>query len=516
MNKISSNANRFSGVLLHPSSLPNEYLNGGFGQESRDWLKLLAENGIKVWQFLPLSPTDSTGSPYSSPSSFAINPHFLDVKDLVRDGFLTFDQSIKLPGFGFKDKNLSDRFEISELRSRKLGQALRESWNKQSLKIHSEFTNWFNKQFWIEDHALFMLIRYEHNQLPWWEWPSNFSSYNKSDLTAYKNQKKELLLEQYLLQWHLSRQWSLLRKLAKELGVLLFGDLPFYVSRDSADVWSNRSLFSVLSNGEIYQQSGVPPDYFSQTGQLWGNPVYRWRRHQFSKYRWWKSRFAKQFEQVDLLRIDHFRAFNALWKVPGKDNTAQNGFWAPSPGLKLLALLKKKHGGKLPLVAEDLGVITKQVENLRDYFNFPGMKILQFAFDGNLDNPYLPQNIKDYKSVVYTGTHDNPTTKSWWEGLNDDTRSKVLEMSKGNQEEPSWKLIDIGLSTKACLFIAPIQDILCLDNRARFNTPGTVGSNWTWRIDKIDDWLKESISRYGDLARNYGRDSHDIYTLIRS
>ena len=516
MNKPSPNQNRFCGVLLHPSSLPNENLCGGFGKESRDWLEILAKNGVSAWQFLPLSPTDSTGSPYSSPSSFAINPSFLDVNDLVHDGFLFPEQINQLPGNELKDKNLFENFALAELRSRIIGQQLRESWEKQSFEIHSEFKNWCKKQFWLEDHALFMQIRFDNNQLPWWEWPTEFASHDKSCLSIYKNEKQQLLLEHYLLQWHLFRQWNLLRNLARDLGVLLFGDLPFYVSRDSSDVWSNRSLFAVLSNGDIDHQSGVPPDYFSETGQLWGNPVYRWKRHHFSNFRWWIRRFARQFEQVDLLRIDHFRAFKALWKVPGNNKTAENGWWSPSPGLKLLSLLKKKYGGKLPLVAEDLGVITKDVENLRDYFNLPGMKILQFAFDGNWDNPYLPENINDYKSIVYTGTHDNPTTNGWWDDINEDIKDRVHQRFSGNQEEPSWKLIEIGMSTKSCLFIAPIQDILCLNNHARFNTPGTVGKNWSWRLNGFDEVLTTAIKNYGDLARHHGRCSADVNTLTSS
>ncbi len=515
MSDKKSDYDRFSGVLMHPTSLPNPYCFGGFGKEAREWLKLLSKNGIGVWQFLPLSPTDESGSPYSSPSSFAINTWFLDVDDLLIEGFLLEEDIKNLPIKNDVSKDtLDEYFLLANKRSKAIGRALRECWESQSSQVHNEFKDWSCKQLWLEDHTLFMQIRYENKQLPWWEWPSELANYNKLTLSNYKKQKKEALLEHSLLQWHLYRQWNSLRNLARELGVLLFGDLPFYVSRDSADVWSNRSLFSMLSDGSVYQQSGVPPDYFSETGQLWGNPVYRWKRHQLSNFRWWKQRFARQFEQVDLLRIDHFRAFKALWKVSGRDETAQNGYWSPSPGLKILSLLRRVYGKKLPLVAEDLGVITQDVEKLRDYFNLPGMKILQFAFDGNPDNPYLPENINTYNAVVYTGTHDNSTTETWWNQLNQDIKEKVSQRVSGDSLEPSWRLIEIGLSTKSILFVAPIQDLLSLNDEARFNTPGTLGGNWIWKLEKFDDTVIKAIVRYGQKSRFYGRFSENVQKLI--
>ena len=513
MNELARKSERFSGILLHPTALPCSLVNGGFGEQARDWLKLLSNNGINVWQFLPLSPTDNTGSPYSSPSGFALNPWFLDANDLLEEGFISEEVISEINKLEKGEKENKFNFEIADKRTQILSEALIREWNNQNNKIHQEFNNWSKKQFWLEDHALFMEIRKKYKKKPWWEWPESFSKYNINFLRSWRKQNETQVLEHYLLQWHLDRQWESVRKLARELGVLLFGDMPFYVSRDSVDVWSNRKLFSILSNGDLYQQSGVPPDYFSETGQLWGNPVYRWERHKATNYRWWRKRFRRQWQQVDLLRLDHFRALDSYWAVPGDEVTAENGYWAPSPGLQLLSLLRKDYNGKLPLIAEDLGVITKQVENLRDYFELPGMKILQFAFDGNLDNPYLPENIDNYKSIVYTGTHDNPTTIDWWQQIDDSMRQRVLARIDGNDQLPSWKLIEIGLLTNTYLFIAPLQDLLSLGEESRFNKPGTIVDNWEWRIKKKDNELQESLIKFGELAKSCGRSKLNNSTI---
>ncbi len=513
MDKFRSTSERFSGVLLHPTSLPGKGGCGGFGDEAKEWLKLLADSGISVWQVLPLSPPDSTGSPYSSPSSFALNPYFLDVKSLVREGYLPKQIVDELTAFGDKD-NYSFEFEVANSNLQIIGRALRESWANQRSSSHKEFLDWSSSQFWLEDHVFFMELRRQHNELPWWEWPLEFASHKTAKLKAWKVNCENNLLEHSLIQWHLNRQWSSIKSLAKDLGILIFGDLPFYVSRDSADVWGNRSLFSIFLNGSIHQQSGVPPDYFSETGQLWGTPVYRWDKHIKTHFRWWRERVSRQWSQVDLLRLDHFRALNAFWSVPGDRITAQNGFWSPSPGLQLLKVLRNDYGGKLPLVAEDLGIITPQVEQLRDFHDLPGMKILQFAFDGNMQNPYLPENINNYRSVVYTGTHDNATTKGWWEDLDCDSKSRVLDRVNGEMDSPSWKMIEMGLRTNTFLFIAPLVDLLELDNNSRFNTPGTVEGNWSWRLSKFDNHLLTALDKYGSLGRSYGRSFENVFSIL--
>ena len=504
---------RSMGVLLHPSSLPNSPVCGTFGAPARDWLRLLASNGIGVWQFLPLAITDKTGSPYSSLSCFSYNPWFLDVNDLVEEGFLPASVVKGLPGQDDQNTTHID-FDLANLRSQRVGNYLRAFWEDQSSDRHNEFHAWCDKQFWLKDHALFIELRRQHNDLPWWEWPECFSQYQRAKSSFKETNFRSRLLEQYLLQWHLDRQWQALKKIAKGLGVLLFGDLPFYVSRDSSDVWSRTSLFSILRSGDLKLQSGVPPDYFSETGQLWGTPVYRWQKHKSTSFRWWRSRFARNFQQVDLLRIDHFRALSAYWSVPGENSTAKDGYWLPSPGLKLLTLLKKDLRGKLPLVAEDLGFITPEVESLRDHFGLPGMKILQFAFDGNNENPYLPENINGNDWIVYTGTHDNSTTLGWWNELDNEAKILVSSRFKGQEKSPCWQLIEIGLATDAKLFVVPVQDLLSLDDSNRFNKPGTVGNNWTWRLQGFDSSLINSLSKYDLLGQSYKRSFNNALLII--
>ena len=491
---------RNSGILLHPTSLPESPICGSFGNPARLWLKELACSGVGVWQFLPLAPTDSFGSPYSSPSSFAFNPWFLDKDDLLREGFLCDD----VEGCYFENKYFDNSrvdFELANLKVNSLRSSLVDCWDKQNRTIKEEFKIWCSSQFWLDDHSTFMELKIQNNDLPWWEWPSKYAVRDKQELANWKKNNQRELLGHKLLQWHLHRQWKLIRELAKKLGILLFGDVPFYVSKDSSDVWSNRSLFSILTNSDTYLQSGVPPDYFSESGQLWGNPVYRWSRHKASKYKWWRKRISRHLEQVDFLRIDHFRALEAFWAVPGTEKTAENGFWLPSPGREILGLIKKDCSGLLPLVAEDLGLITSKVEKLRDDYELAGMKILQFAFDGNLDNPYLPENIKDENWIVYTGTHDNSTSQGWWKEMNQDKKEQIKERFLDYDNFTSWELIRIGMETKAKLFIAPMQDLLNLDDESRLNKPGTIENNWSWRLTKNDLNMKEALRRYGDLAK---------------
>ena len=494
---------RNSGILLHPTSLPENPICGTFGKPARVWLNALAKSGIGIWQFLPLAPPDSLGSPYSSPSSFAFNPWLLDENDLVREGFL--DNNIEK--FSSKISDLDKRvdFQLANSKVKKLSSSLVESWGKQNETIKEEFEIWCEKQFWLDDHSSFMELRSQNNNLPWWEWPEKFAACDKKELAIWKKDNQIQLLGHNLIQWHLYRQWKAIRKLAKNLGILLFGDVPFYVSKDSADVWSNRSLFSILTNSDTYLQSGVPPDYFSETGQLWGNPVYRWSRHKANKYRWWRKRISRHLEQADFLRIDHFRALESFWAIPGKDHTAENGFWLPSPGNEILGLIKKDCGGYLPLVAEDLGLITSRVEKLRDDYKLAGMKILQFAFDGNLDNPYLPENIKDENWIVYTGTHDNSTSLGWWKEMDQVRKEQIKNRLQNYENFSSWELIRIGMETKAKLFVAPMQDLLNLDNCSRFNQPGTIENNWSWRLTSDDLNIKESLRKYGDLAKQFHR-----------
>jgi len=491
------------GILMHPSCIPGGIVCGTFGKGAKEWIKKLSKHGIEYWQFLPLTPTDSTGSPYSAPSSFALNPWFLDVDYLIEMGYIFISNKEEL-GLINQNKNNFSFDEANEI-TRKVGQLLLKGWSSQSEERKLNFYKWISNNSWIEDYATFVVIREEFDMLPWWEWPQEFKIKNNKFLNSWIKKRREEILIKKLIQWHLDEQWRAIKNFAKSFNIKLIGDLPFYVSRDSADVWSNKSLFSILKNGELIFQSGVPPDYFSSTGQLWGTPTYFWTKHKKTNFDWWRKRFKRQFELVDILRLDHFRGLGGYWRVKGNHKSAMYGKWINSPGKTLLNKLKKDLGSNyLPIIAEDLGIITPDVRKLRKNFNLPGMKILQFAFDGNEDNPYLPKNIEGENWVVYTGTHDNPTSISWWECLDNNSKTRIKDEFKF-LENPSWSLIKIGMDTTANLFIAPIQDILSLDDSSRLNKPGTTKNNWKWKLNLSLEEIEDNIRSFSELGRNFGR-----------
>jgi len=496
---------KYSGILVHPTSLPGGSYCGTFGKSVKDWIKILSIYKINTWQFLPLSPTDSMGSPYSSPSSFALNPWFLDVDELINTNYIK--ESHQAKNFQLDAENLNIfQFKAADELSKIIENLLIDSWELQSFDKKDQFYRWCKNNSWVNDFSLFMTLKEEFNFSAWWNWPEEFKYKNKLAIRQWEKNNAKPILKKKLIQWHLDRQWFKLKKFAETNGIRLIGDLPFYVSKDSVDVWSNKSLFSISPNGELYFQSGVPPDYFSSTGQLWGTPVYSWDKHKETDFKWWKKRFKRQFELVDILRLDHFRALAGYWRIDGKAKDAIKGNWINSPGKELLTSLKDfLKVENLPIIAEDLGIINQDVINLRRQFGLPGMKILQFAFDGNEDNPYLPKNIIGDNWVVYTGTHDNSTTLSWWNGLDTSIKETIQkEFSLANN--PSWKLIELGMKTKANLFIAPIQDILCLDDSSRINKPGTTKNNWKWKINTSLSEIKPFLKKYGELGEKYKRD----------
>ena len=497
------------GVLLHPTALPGPGGCGSLGRAAHQWVSLLGRHGIGVWQLLPLAPPDGTGSPYSSPSGSALNPWLLDGERLLEQGFLDPAEAALL------DVDAGERLDpaLQDRRSQALGRALAQHWPHQPRQRQRALRRWCRRErFWLRDHCRFMVLRRQQQARPWWQWPEPLAQRWPGALRRFDREHRQELLAETLLQWLSQEEWQALRRHAAREGVSLFGDLPFYVAHDSADVWSHPGLFSLAADGGLEEQSGVPPDYFSATGQLWGTPVYRWRRHLLTGFRWWLGRLQRQLELFDLLRLDHFRALEAYWSVPGDADTAQGGRWRPSPGNLLLTALWLRlalrgglRGGRLPLVAEDLGVITPEVEALRDRHHLPGKKILQFAFDGNPDNPYLPANIHGTPWVVYTGTHDNATALGWWHGLDWEVRQRVEGVLGSGVNAPGWQLLELALSTPAELVVVPLQDLLELDDGARFNTPGTLGDNWTWRLGRPLEDLDGPLQGYGELAARHSR-----------
>ncbi len=495
--------NKALGILVHPSSLPGGSYSGTFGEGAKDWIRKLSKHRINFWQFLPLTPTDSTGSPYSSPSSFALNPWFLDINKLIEKNFIFLSNKHELQSNNHNEANFN--FDFANKLSKKLGEYLLIGWESQSEERKTDFYIWNKKNKWVEDYSIFTAIKEEFNMLPWWEWPFEFKQKKIECIKPWLKDKNNEILKTKLIQWHLDKQWMEIKSFAKSKGITLVGDLPFYVSRDSADVWSNKSLFSISQSGKLLFQSGVPPDYFSSTGQLWGTPTYYWSKHKRTNFKWWRERFKRQFELVDILRLDHFRALAGYWRIDGNAKNAINGTWVNSPGKELLNLLKKDlKSNYLPIIAEDLGVITKDVELLRDSYELPGMKILQFAFDGNTNNPYLPKNIEGENWVVYTGTHDNATSTTWWDYLDNNTKDQIKD-NYNFSDNPSWNLIEVGMRTKAKLFVSPIQDILSLDDSCRLNTPGTITNNWRWKLNKTLEEIDINLQKYSDLGNSYGR-----------
>ena len=500
-----------SGVLLHPTALPHSEGSGTFGAEARQWVEALARHGISVWQTLPLAPTDDGGSPYSSPSGFALNPCLLDPDDLVADGLLRQEDLAALP------PGRRDGLDLAACRERVrcLAGRLRLRWPEARQQHGADFDRFSREQAsWLDDHCLFMVMRRLEAGRPWWQWPAPLAQRQRKALKQLAVDQGDALLEEALLQWTLERQWKRLHDHATALGVRILGDLPFYVAHDSVDVWSHPRLFSLGPRGGLSQQSGVPPDYFAATGQLWGTPVYRWFWHRLSRFRWWLQRLERQLQLVDVLRLDHFRALCAYWSVPGQDPTAEHGRWRRSPGRSLLRALRRQlaqqagrpmEAQSLPLIAEDLGVITDDVEALRDDNNLSGMKVLQFAFDGDASNPYLPANINGPDWVVYTGTHDNATTVGWWQSLDQEGRERVAAAIGGPVHAPAWQLLELGLASPAGLMVVPLQDLLELDDRARFNTPGTNSGNWSWRLQQSIQSLEGPLLGYGAMAARYGR-----------
>lgn len=502
---------RSAGVLFHPTSFPGTPACGTLGQQARLWIDLLAQAGVGAWQLLPLSPTDGQGSPYSSPSGSALNPWLLDGDDLVAQGAL---QASDLQGLPQGSQERLSPTEAAE-RSRLLAQGLGRRWSGQPPQDQEAFRLWCRRQgSWLNDHCLFMVLRRRHQLRPWWDWSPPLARRSWGALRAVVRQDRQELLEEALLQWQLQRQWTRLQDQAHLRGVTVIGDLPFYVAHDSAEAWSRRGLFSLDREGRLTEQSGVPPDYFAATGQLWGTPVYRWWVHRLTGFRWWLQRLERQLELFDLLRLDHFRALEAYWSVAGDATTAVDGAWRPSPGTRLLGLLQRRcqlrgrlrPDGRLPLIAEDLGVITPEVEALRDGFGLPGMKILQFAFDGQPTNPYLPANYHGAHWVVYTGTHDNATTLGWWRQLDEGVRSQVAELVGGPVHAPGWQLLEVALRSPAELVVVPLQDLLELGDEARFNTPGTTDDNWSWRLDRPLESLQGPLKGFAEMARHHQRD----------
>lgn len=483
---------RRSGVLLHPSSLPGPGSIGELGQEAFRFIDVLHSANQRLWQTLPLGPTHADMSPYQSLSSNAGNPALIDLAPLIQKGLIS---SSDLSPKTYENVLLAKRRCISD------------AWHKINGHLgefEQDFFAFCEKQSdWLHDYALYIALKNSHSHSAWTEWPQALRDRDRKALETFYEQHKSnvdaIKFEQFLF----FEQWNKLKTYANQRDIEIIGDLPIFVAHDSAEVWSDRKTFLLDENGHSTIIAGVPPDYFSETGQRWGNPLYDWNALAQDGFQWWIKRIENQLELFDLIRIDHFRGFESYWAIPADEETAINGEWKPAPGEKLFNALRGHFGSKLPFIAEDLGIITPEVDALREQFDLPGMKILQFAFDENNDNPYLPHKHTN-NSVVYTGTHDNNTTVGWFEELTDDTRQYVYRYLLNSQEDIHWLLIETALASTANTCVIPFQDILGLDGEHRMNTPGTTEGNWRWRFEW--DWLKEEqIEKLRQLTHMYQR-----------
>jgi 4-alpha-glucanotransferase len=477
---------RGAGILLHITSLPSAFGIGDLGPEAKRFAKFLHRSHQQYWQLLPLNPVEAAQSysPYSSISSMAGNTLLISPELLIEDGFLKAEdvESHKLPV----------KRHVNFKKAARLREVLFDKAFKNFLGSRSYQVDRFEKfceaeKNWLHDFAMYTLIK-NLTSTPWYKWAEPYKKRNAETLAKLEDDYREDLCKIKWLQYIFDRQWKSLKKYCNALNIRMFGDLPFYVSYDSADVWAHTEIFSVNNNGEMIGSAGVPPDYFNANGQLWGMPVFNWDVLQARKYDWWINRLEKNLQQFDLLRLDHFRAFAAYWEVPAQDETAINGQWKNGPGENFFQLLKEKFN-ELPFIAEDLGDIDDKVYNLRDKFSLPGMKVLQFAFGDNTpQSDYIPHNFTN-NFIVYTGTHDNNTTAGWFRKDATKTALKHLKQYAGKnitQNNIHTKFSKLAYASVAKTAIIPMQDILGLGEDARINTPASVDKNWLWRLSRND------------------------------
>jgi 4-alpha-glucanotransferase len=493
---------RASGLLLHVTSLPSRYGIGDVGPLAVAWIDRLHEAGQRWWQALPLGPTGYGDSPYQSLSSFAGNPLLISLDWLIEDGLV---RAADFPAGSFSpptvdfDAVKTFKFAVLETAWKNFTAGAREDLRQQFEQFGADHAHW------LDDYALFRALRIRYDETSYLEWPEELIRRTPAALEQARRELAGHVDRVRFAQFLLFRQGARLKAHARAKGVRLIGDLPFFVSPDSSDVWANPELFLLDSSGRPRVVAGVPPDYFSAQGQRWGNPIYDWDALAARDYRWCIDRMRALLAYVDAIRLDHFRGFAAAWHIPAGAPTAVSGRWVPGPGARFFELIERALGG-LPFVAEDLGLITPDVIALRDAFHLPGTRVLQFAFDGHADNPYLPDNYVP-NTVVYTGTHDNPTTRGWYEDLPDAERGNLwryLKRAPGANAEAAPALLRLAWSSVAALAIAPLQDILNLGKEARMNQPGSAQGNWRWRA--TDDMLSASaLESLRDVTRASAR-----------
>lgn len=491
---------RKSGILMPIASLPSAYGIGSFSKEAYEFIDRLEEAGQSYWQILPLGPTGYGDSPYQSFSTFAGNPYFIDPEDLIERGFVTKEEC---DAYDFGDnESYIDYAKIYESRFLLLKKAYERSYIANDASFQ-EFIK--ENAYWLDDYALYMAVKESFDNVCWVEWDEDIKLRKPEALEAYRR-KFATEVEFYQFQQYMFFiQWEKLKEYANKKGIQIIGDIPIYVAFDSSDTWANPELFQFDEDCNPVAVAGCPPDAFSATGQLWGNPLYRWDYHKETGYEWWMKRLGACFERYDVVRIDHFRGFDAYYSIPYGEPTAENGKWEQGPGYEIFQTMKEKMGNK-QVIAEDLGFLTPSVLKLVKKSGYPGMKVLQFAFDSREESDYLPHNyIKN--CVVYTGTHDNDTVEGWYKTFARKDKQfckRYLNLPRRSADGVHWEFIRAAMASVADTAIIPIQDYLGLGSEARINTPSTLGDNWKWRM-KNGDFTEELAVKICEMTKLYGR-----------
>ena len=490
---------RGSGILLHPTSFPGPYGIGDLGPGSFRFVDWMEAAGQRFWQLMPLGPTGFGDSPYASPSAFAGNPLLISLDWLRGDGLLIDDDFVGAPSFSDEHVDFGAVIPFKQSMLRKAFAR----WRQQQGDA-SEAFELFRLQHahWLADFALFMSIKDEMDGANWTSWPEGTRLRKPDAISESRTRLADEELFHSFVQFAFRKQWQELKHYANERGIRVIGDIPIFVAMDSADAWANRELFELDERAMPTVVSGVPPDYFSADGQLWGNPVFNWEANRELNFAWWIERVRATLDLVDIIRIDHFRAFAASWSVPAAAETAASGFWTRGPGEDVFDAIASALG-PIEMVVEDLGLITRDVVDLRQRLGYPGMKVLQFAFNGDPLNVYLP-HMYESQCVVYTGTHDNDTTIGWFTSLDEVNRARVQSYIGRDGRDVAWDLIRVALASVASVALFPLQDVLRLGQEARMNTPGRAGGNWGWRYrpEQLDDNLARGLRSLTDM---YGR-----------
>lgn len=493
---------RRSGVLLHPTSFPSQFGIGDLGKSAYEFVDFLAESKQQLWQILPLGPTGYGNTPYSCLSSFANNELLIDLQALVEDGYLEKEE---LENQYFDSKKV-DYDKAKQVKIQLLQSAFNrfiEQNEKDEFNIYCE-----SQSNWLLDYSIYRFLKTKFNESPWNEWEIEYKSRDPETIFELKNSdEKEILFYQFT-QYIFENQWLKLKNYANQKEIYIIGDIPIYVAYDSADTWANQELFELGENHEMTFVAGCPPDHFSETGQRWGNPIYNWDFHIKDNFSWWINRIERTLEFTDIIRIDHFRGLEDFWRIPSSEPTAEVGDWIKGPSTTFFSTLVDKLG-QVPIIAEDLGILSPSVYKLRDKFNFPGMKMLQYAFnpDENSSNHFLPHN-HDSNFAVYAGSHDNDTIQGWYNSIDTKTKAHFLKYSKSDGTDPVWDMIRLVMSSVAHTAIITMQDLLGLDQNSRMNLPGTGPNNWEWKYFE-NDLSSINSNKLRELSDLYGRNKEN-------